>query len=103
MKKNSLLLSFCIAALLFSPLYAQTWSPYNVGSVDPVIYMSFPVNIYPNPATGGRVIIDAGKSPAQIEIYNSVGQMIQPQIKLTEGTNQIVAEGLDLLTLLGIP
>lgn len=54
------------------------------------------ISIYPNPTTNGRVIIEAGKRTCdKLEIYNSVGQMVQEQALLADESNQVVVEGLD--------
>ena len=54
------------------------------------------ISVFPNPTNDGHIIVDLGsQSSRQIEIYNSVGQVIHVQIKPSAEKSQMILEGMN--------
>lgn len=54
------------------------------------------ISIFPNPSINGNVIVDFGdQASRQLEIYNAFGQLLQVEMKASEGKSRVMLEGLN--------
>ncbi len=54
------------------------------------------ISVFPNPTNDGNVIIDFGNQQSrQVEIYNSIGQVMDVRTKLSSDKNQVLLEGMN--------